>query len=66
MIIILQKITFNITANTKPNIIIEPSNAGNGINASPFFKPSSTMRNIADTIKQQLQINTILENVRKV
>jgi hypothetical protein len=52
---------------TNPSITILPSKAGKGIAALLFPLrriDSSTILNIADTIKQILQIKTILENIR--
>jgi hypothetical protein len=52
---------------TNPRTTILPSRAGKGMAALLFPLcriESSTILNIADIIKQQLQIKTILENVR--
>jgi hypothetical protein len=62
---IRKKLLINIA--TKPSITIVPSNAGKGIAALllPLCRiESSTTLSMAEIIKQQLQIKTILENVR--
>ena len=65
--IIKTKAAFSKIATIKPSITMVPSIACNGITAFvfPFFLiPNSTNRINADTMKQKLQMNTILEKKR--
>ncbi len=51
----------------KPSITMLPSKAGNGMAALLFPLcriPSSTILNMAEIIKQMLQMKTIFENIR--
>lgn len=61
------KAEFNKIATTNPRITMLPSMAGNGITAfgfPPLRIPNSTNLNMAEIMKQQLQINTILVKKR--
>ncbi len=62
-----RKTTSKINERNKPNTKIEATTECNGIRASgfpPFLNESSIKRITTAITKQQLQIKTILENVR--